>query len=75
MSNKASLANKTDDIQITDHRQNKKQQLTAKDLITSGVATAPQKHVNFHAQPLQIEEMFNGTTNLSSAGKNLLFSL
>jgi hypothetical protein len=42
--------------------------LTAKDLITSGVATAPLKRVEFHAQPLQIQEMFNGTSNLSSQG-------
>jgi hypothetical protein len=60
----------TKGIQIIDHRENKKQDLNVKDLITLDPhrPNIENKHVHFHAQPLEIQEIFNGSSNSSSQG-------
>jgi 3-deoxy-D-manno-octulosonate 8-phosphate phosphatase KdsC-like HAD superfamily phosphatase len=48
--------------------ENQKHELTSSDLITGDSST---QKVRFRAHPLEIQEVFNGTSNSTSLGKSL----
>lgn len=65
---------KNKEVDLTDHRLNKKQEMTIRDLITGGPANRfHAEKVKFHAKPLDVQEVFNGTSNLTSLGETYHF--
>ncbi|KAI6234184.1 hypothetical protein M3Y99_00825900 [Aphelenchoides fujianensis] len=66
----AEAKHKAEDEEAKRKKADAKKELAAADLITTATG---HKRVAFHAAPLGIQEVFNGTTNSSSSGRGHVF--